>query len=82
MKALGLPHCVLGDEGSFRGEFFPIIKEEFADSPHIARKAPSAWTEPAFRDWVTGTGRRKVVLGGISLDNCTSMTALDLLAEG
>ena len=82
VKALGLPHCVLGDEGSFRGEFFPLIKEEFADAPHLARHAPSAWSAPAFRDWVRGTGRRKVVLGGISLDNCTSMTALDLLAEG
>ncbi len=82
VKALGLPHCVLGDEGSFRGEFFPVIKEEFADSLHIARHAPSAWSEPAFRDWVAGTGRRKVVLGGISLDNCTSLTAIDLLAAG
>jgi len=31
---------------------------------------------------VAGTGRRTVVLGGISLDNCTSLTSLDLLAAG
>lgn len=35
-----------------------------------------------FRDWLAQTGRRKVILGSISLDNCTMMTTLDLLANG
>ncbi len=82
MKALGIPLCVLGDEGDFRGEFLPVIKEEFADAPRFERHAPSAWTAPAFQKWIEGTGRRKVVIGGISLDNCTSLTSFDLIANG
>lgn len=81
-KALGLPHCVLGDEGSFRGEFFPIIKEEFADSPTFERHSPSAWDSGPFKGWIEGLGRKKIVLGGISIDNCTTMTTLDLVANG
>lgn len=83
-KALELPHCVLGDEGSFRGEFFPIVKQELADAPHFGRHTPSAWGSEQFRDWIArqaADGRRKIVLGGISIDNCTSLTALDLLDE-
>jgi hypothetical protein len=82
MRALGVPHCILGDEGGFRGEFFPVIKQEFAGAPTFERHAPSAWTAPAFREWVAGTGRRKVILGGISIDNCTSQTSFDLIANG
>lgn len=82
MRALGVPHCVLGDEGSFRGEFFPIIKQEFAAAPRFERHAPSAWTSKPFRDWLAATGRPKVILGGISIDNCTSLTSFDLIANG
>ncbi|MBV9076380.1 MAG: isochorismatase family protein, partial [Methylobacteriaceae bacterium] len=82
LKALDIPLCVLGDEGSFRGDFFPLIKQEFADAPHFTRHTPSAWRSGGFRDWVLGQGRRQVVLGGISLDNCTMLTSLDMLAEG
>ena len=82
VATLGLPHCVLGDEGDFRGAFFPIIKQEFSGSTHIARHTPSAWGAQAFRDWVAASGRRKIVLGGISLDNRTGLTAIDLMAAG
>ena len=32
--------------------------------------------------WLRGTGRRDVIIGGISIDNCTLHTALDLLRAG
>lgn len=82
---LGLPHCVLGDEGGFRGSFFPVIKEHFGDSPTFGRHTPSACRSGGFRDWAEGqmsAGRKKIVLGGISIDNCSMLTTLDLLAAG
>lgn len=84
-KALGLPHCVLGDEGGFRGDFFPVVKEELADAPFLERHTPSAWRSGDFRAWAEARkaeGRTKIVLGGISVDNCTMQTTLDLLPAG
>ena len=83
--ALSLPHCVLGDEGGFRGQFFPIIKRDFSDAPTFARHTPSAMRSGDFPEWIRerrSEGRSKFVLGGISIDNCTMQTSLDLLAEG
>ncbi len=85
VRALGLPHCVLGDEGDFRGAFFPIIQRDFADAPRFGRHTPSAMRSGGFANWAKAQraeGRDRIVLGGISIDNCTMQTALDLLAEG
>lgn len=83
--ALGLPHCVLGDEGGFRGHFFPVVRDELADAPRFERHTPSAWRSGDFRAWAEARkveGRGKIVLGGISVDNCVLLTSLDLLAAG
>jgi hypothetical protein len=82
VKAFDLPVAVLGDEGSFRGDFFPVIGELFADAPTFARTTSSGWGAQGFPEWLAGTRRMKVLIGGISLDNCTMMTVLDLLANG
>jgi hypothetical protein len=37
---------------------------------------------PEFRVWLEGSGRRDVIIGGISIDNCVLHTALDLLRAG
>jgi nicotinamidase-related amidase len=83
VKALDLPHCILGDEGGFRGEFFPVIKHDMKESLRIERHTPSALRTAAFLTWIEqqrADGRDKVVLGGISVDNCAMQTSLDLLA--
>lgn len=77
-----LPTAVLGDTGSFRGNFYPLIDKYLPDAPKIERHAPSAWTEQAFRDFLKNSGRKKVIIAGISLDNCTLLTSLDLLRNG
>ncbi len=85
VKALELPHCVLGDPGGFRGEFFPVIRAEFADCPTFERHTPSAMRSDGFADWARARkeeGRTKIILGGISIDNYTLQTSLDLLADG
>lgn len=77
-----LPTAVLGDTGSFRGDFYPLINKYLPDAPKLARHAPSAWTEQSFRDFLKNSGRKKVIIAGISLDNCTLQTSLDLLRNG
>ncbi|MFL4471824.1 isochorismatase family protein [Tateyamaria armeniaca] len=61
-----------------------MIKAEFDEADNIARHIPSAKRSGDFANWATARrdeGRSKIVLGGISLDNCTMQTTLDLLAE-
>ncbi|MBC7936572.1 MAG: isochorismatase family protein [Rhizobacter sp.] len=77
-----LPTAVLGDTGSFRGNFYPLIDKYLPDAPKLSRHAPSAWTEKSFQDFLQKTGRKKIIIAGISLDNCTLLSSLDLLKNG
>ncbi len=77
-----LPTIVLGDEGGFRGKFYPLIDKYLPNAPKLARKDPSAWTEKSVRDFIEKTNRKKIIIAGISLDNCTLQTSLDLLKNG
>ncbi|MCI4651707.1 isochorismatase family protein [Phaeodactylibacter sp.] len=77
-----LPTIMLGDEGGFRGEFFPAVKENLPDAIYVERHTVSAWDEPNFRKEIEKIGRKKVVLGGISIDICTAQLTLDLIRAG
>ena len=77
-----LPTVFLGEEGSFRGNFFPEVVEHSKHAVRVERHTPSAWDEPRFRDVLAGFDRKKVLLGGISIDICTQLLTLDLLANG
>ena len=84
VKMFDLPTIVLGDEGGFRGEFFDFVTELFPRDQYVyaRRTTPSAWPSAEFREWIEAQGRQRILIGGISLDNCTSTTSLDLLANG
>jgi nicotinamidase-related amidase len=77
-----MPTLMLGDEGGFRGAFMPEVVAHTDHAVRIERHTVSAWAEPRFRQEIERIGRRKVVLGGISLDICTLHLTLDLLAAG
>lgn len=77
-----LPTVILGDTGSFRGNFYPLLKKYLPDAPQLERHAPSAWTEQSFRDFLKNAGRKKIIIAGISIDNCALQTSLDLLKNG
>lgn len=77
-----LPTIMLGDEGGFRGNFFKNVKENLPEANYIERHTVSTWDEPNFRKEIEKIGRKKIVLGGISLDICTAQLTLDLLNEG
>jgi nicotinamidase-related amidase len=79
-----MPTIMLGEEGDFRGKFFPECTQhiETAKAIPIERHTPSAWDEPNFRETLAGIARKKVILGGISLDICTALLTTDLLHNG
>jgi hypothetical protein len=77
-----LPTIVLGDEGGFRGKFFDQIDEFLPDAPKVARNQPSAWHSQEFRDLIEKYDRPKIIMAGISIDNCVTQLALDVLKAG
>lgn len=72
-KIFDLPTIMLGEEGGFRGNFFPQVVAHADHAIRVERHTPSAWDEPEFQDQLAAMGRKKIVLGGISLDICTQL---------
>ena len=81
-QIFNLPTIMLGEEGGFRGKFFPEVVAHADHAIRVERHTPSAWDEPTIRDKLAMLGRKKVLLGGISLDICTLQLTLDLLEAG
>lgn len=77
-----MPTLLLGDEGGFRGSFFPEVMAHAHHAIPVERHTVSAWQEPRFRQEIERIGRRKIVMGGISLDICTLQLALDMIGAG
>jgi nicotinamidase-related amidase len=77
-----LPTIMLGEEGGFRGKFYPLVGEYLSKATRVERHTPSAWDEPNFQEAVKKMGRKKLIVGGISLDICTQLLTLDLLRAG
>lgn len=77
-----LPTAVLGEENEYYGTFLPEMKALVtAGAKTFPRTTISGYT-PDLAQWLSKTGRRNVVIGGISIDNCTLHTSLDLLRAG
>ncbi len=78
-----MPTAVVGEENNYYGTFLPEIKKLIGEGgkTFAPRSTPTAFT-PEFAAWLKSTGRQNVVIGGISIDNCTLHTSLDLLRSG
>ncbi len=81
-QTFDVPILVLGDEGDFYGTMHPPIKGLAGDGTVHKRTTPSAWASGTFQEALKATGRTQVIIGGISTDNCTMLTSLDLLRAG
>lgn len=78
-----MPTGVMGEENDYYGTFLPEIKAVIAAGGKIfePRTTPTGYA-PDFAKWLKATGRKNVIIGGISIDNCTLHTSLDLLRNG
>lgn len=76
-----MPTVIFGEENEYYGTFLPEMAHVTHDIRRYNRTQISGFV-PEFRDWLASTGRRDVIIGGISLDNCVLHTALDLLRAG
>ncbi|MET8468941.1 hydrolase [Streptomyces sp. NPDC006422] len=58
------------------------IAGELPDVPEIDRTGVNSWEDADFREAVTATGRKKIVMAGLWTEVCLAFPTLDMLREG
>lgn len=81
-RVFKMPTIQLGEEGGFREKFMEELTRQNDHVIAVERHTPSAWHEPAFVEAVESTGKKQWTLGGISIDICTTLLALDMRRAG
>lgn len=81
-ETFDIPVMVVGSEGGYYGELHPAIAAHAGEGQPFGRETPSAWDSGPLREAVEATGRRTILIGGISTDNCTLHTSLGMLRDG
>ena len=65
------------------GPLMPDITKVFPDVDIIRRKGEiNAWDDPKFKQAVEATGRKKLIIAGISTDVCLLFPVLSAISEG
>lgn len=76
-----MPTVIFGEENEYYGVFLPEMATVTHDTRRYGRTQISGYV-PDFAAWLKASGRRDVIIGGISIDNCVLHTTLDLLRAG
>lgn len=72
----------VGVSAGYQGDTIAELKSVLAGVATVDRSKVNAWEEPAFREAVVSTGRRKLIMAGLWTEVCLVFPALDLLNEG
>ncbi|WP_246327117.1 isochorismatase family protein [Burkholderia guangdongensis] len=82
-KTLGIPIVVTATvpDGMW-GPIIPELTDALADVPVIARTSINAWDDANVRAAVEKTGRKQILIAGVSLEVCATFPALTLKALG
>ena len=65
------------------GPFLPEVAQMFPNAPMISRPGQiNAWDNPEFVEAIKKTGRKKIVMSGITTDVCVVFAALSALDAG
>lgn len=63
------------------GPLFPELIAALPDAPIIDRFIINAWDEPKFKQAVEQTGRKKLIMAGVTADVCLTFPAISAIAE-
>ena len=83
-KAFNLPTILTTslDQGP-NGPFIPEVLELFPGAPLIRRQGIiSAWDDPEFVAEVEKTGRRNLIMAGVTVDVCLAFPAMQAVQDG
>ena len=83
-KLYGMPTVLatIAVQAGYQQDTIDEIRQVLVDVVSIDRNSVNAWEEPAFRDAVVATGRKKLIMAALWTEVCLMYPALDLLKEG
>jgi nicotinamidase-related amidase len=87
-KALDIPVLITSSNAQWQnGDTLPELKEVFADQPIYRRTGIiNAYEDPTFRkallDLVEKTGRRHIIISGVTIGTCVTFPTLSLINDG
>lgn len=85
-KILNLPTVITSSqEENAQGPILPEIAEILPEAYEARVKRPgvvNAWAYPDFRDAVIATGRKNLIMAGVTTDVCLIFPAIDAALEG
>jgi|SRR5262245_18298876 len=82
-KALKLPIIVIATaRDSMWGPTFPELVEALAGVPIIHRSSVNGFDDPMVAQAIAGTGRKKLIFAGISLELCAALPAITAVGKG
>lgn len=83
-KIHGVPVVITTSaESGPNGPYIPEVLEIFPDAPVISRPGQiNAWDNPDFVRAIEATGRKKIVMSGITTDVCVAFATLSALDAG
>ena len=82
MLALKVPVIVTTTTEKMWGPLIPELAEVVPGVPRIERTTVNAWDEPRVVAAVGATGRKKLIVTGISTDVCLALPAMSAIADG
>jgi len=80
--ALKIPVIVTTTSENLWGPMIPELADALPGVKRIERTTVNAWDEPSVVAAVKATGRRKLIVTGISTDVCLAFPAISALADG
>ena len=83
-KAFKIPVILTTSNAQWQnGDLLPEIKAELPDTPIIRRTGIiNAYADPVFRKALEATGRKHVLIAGVTLGTCTAFPTLSMLQDG
>lgn len=82
-KSLGIPVIMTATmpDGMW-GHTMPELREALPGVPVLSRTVINAWNDPAVRAAIEKTGRKHILIAGVSFEVCASFPALSAKADG
>jgi nicotinamidase-related amidase len=84
-KDLGVPTVLtsIGAQGSVLVDpIFKEISEVFSEVTPIDRPSSNAWSHPDVRAAVEATGRKKLIMAGLTTEVCVAQSSLSAIKDG
>jgi nicotinamidase-related amidase len=72
----------VGVEAGFNGPTRPSILADLPGVPVIDRSSMNAFEDPAFRDAVKQTGRKRLIVGALHTEICLTLASVQALKDG